>query len=327
MLAGALAQELAEHLFERDMTERHRPQAVEHAAVDRLQMFDDGQDVAQAGGHGLPGLLGQVAGCTGNRRCIGFQPEQTRTDLVMQFERGAPALVVLRRDQPAIEPQVFRAHRLERDGQRIEVIGDGGQLAGVRLRQPHVIGLMLKVGEAGREHSERIEHTAEQKIEQTDHGDVERDGYDPDRDRIVPDLGDFVGGFADDFDLTEAVAADDHRYIERLDRRVDQSCEPSRRRCALVRASTVGRCRRRRGGNSSARRILHRDPHMAHRPQLRRQGRQELLGRKLLMHEIDGVADQEFRQPHRGGHFDARLRAGPQDRDTAGDEYGDEIDQ
>ena len=45
------------------------------------------------------------------------------------------------------------------------------------------------------------------------------------------------------------------------------------------------------------------------------------------MHEIDGVADQEFRQPHRGGHFDARLRAGPQDRDTAGDEHGDQIDQ
>ena len=245
----------------------------------------------------------------------------------MQFERGAPALVVLSRDQPAIEPQVFRAHRLERKSERIEVIGDGGQLAGMRLRQAHVIGLVLEVGEAGGEHGERIEHTAEQKIKQADHGDIERDGYDPHRDRVVPDLGDLVGGLADDFDLTDAAAADDHRYVERLDRRVDQSCEPSRSRRALVRASTVGPCRQRCGGNSGTRRILHRDPHMAHRPQLRRQGRQELLGRKLLLHEIDGVADQEFRQSHRGGHFDARLRAGPQDRDTAGDEHGDKIDQ
>ena len=179
MLARALAHELAEHLFERDVAERHRPQPIEHAAIDRLQMLDDGQDVAQAGGHGLPGLLGQVAGCAGNRRCIGFQPEQTRTDLIMQFERGAPALVVLRRDQPAIEPQVFRAHRLERESERIEVIGDGGQLAGMRLRQAHVIGLVLEVGEAGGKHGERIEHTAEQNIKQADHGDIERDGHDP----------------------------------------------------------------------------------------------------------------------------------------------------
>ena len=266
MLARALAHELAQHLFERDVTERHRPQAVEHAAIDGLQMLDDGQDVAQARGDGFPGLPRQVAGCAGNRRRIGFQPEQTRTYLIMQFERSAAALVVLRRDQPAIEPLVFRAHRLERESERIEVIGDGGQLAGMRLRQAHVIGLVLEVGEAGGEHGERIEHTAEQKIKQADHGDIERDGYDPHRDRVVPDLGDLVGGLADDFDLTDAAAADDHRHVERLDRRVDQSCEPSRRRRALVRESTVGPCRQRRGGNSSVRRILHRDPHMAHRP-------------------------------------------------------------
>jgi hypothetical protein len=66
---------------------------------------------------------------------------------------------------------------------------------------------------------------------------------------------------------------------------------------------------------------------MAHRSQLARQRRQELLGRKRLMHEINGIADKEFGKAHRCGHLDAALCAGPQDADTSGDEHGDNIDQ
>ncbi len=41
-------------------------------------------------------------------RCrIGLEPEQARADLVVQVERGAPALVVLRRDQAAVETSDF----------------------------------------------------------------------------------------------------------------------------------------------------------------------------------------------------------------------------
>ena len=47
----------------------------------------------------------------------------------MQFERGAAALVVLRGDQPLVQPQVLGARRFQRFGERIEAIGDGGKLA------------------------------------------------------------------------------------------------------------------------------------------------------------------------------------------------------
>ena len=47
----------------------------------------------------------------------------------MQFERSAPPLVVLGGDQAAIEPEVFGVHRLEREGQGVEMVGDGRQLA------------------------------------------------------------------------------------------------------------------------------------------------------------------------------------------------------
>jgi hypothetical protein len=52
---------------------------------------------------------------------IALAAEQARADL-MELERGAPPFIVLRRDQPAIEPQVFRAHRLQR--KREGVLGD-----------------------------------------------------------------------------------------------------------------------------------------------------------------------------------------------------------
>ena len=74
-------------------------------------------------------LSGSSAGGARDRGGIGLQSEQARADLVMQFERGAPPFVVLRRDQPAIEPQVFRARRFERQRERVEAVGDGGQLA------------------------------------------------------------------------------------------------------------------------------------------------------------------------------------------------------
>ncbi len=72
---------------------------------------------------------------------------------------------------------------------------------------------------------------------------------------------------------------------------------------------------------------VHGKADMANGAQLSRQRRQELLGREPLMNEIDGVADQEFRKPHRSRRLDAALRAHPPYGDAAGDECGDEIDQ
>ena len=170
----------------------------------------------------------------------------------MEFERGAPPFIVLRRDQPAIEPQVFRAHRLERKRERVEVIGDGRQLARRRPWQSHAVGLLLELGEAARQHGERTEHAAEQDIEHADHRDIEQQGPDADRDGVFPGLGDFVGRLAGDLDLADAVAVGGDRH----DMRLDAAARPGQRtKPAPVRVrQTCGRprCRGRRPPRRSA---------------------------------------------------------------------------
>ena len=114
----------------------------------------------------------------------------------MKFERGAPPFVVLRRNQPAIEIQIFGARRGERRGKSVEVIGDDREFAGSRCRQAHIIALMLEIREAGRQHRQRIEHAAEYHVEERDHGGIQKDADGADGDEVVPDLGDFVGRLA-----------------------------------------------------------------------------------------------------------------------------------
>ena len=251
----------------------------------------------------------------------------------MELERGAPPFIVLRRDQPAIEPQVFRTHRFERKRERIEMVGDGRQLARRRAWQSHAVGLLLELGEAACQHGERAEHAAEQDIEHADHRDIKQQGPGADRDGVFPGLGDFVGRLAGNLHLADAAAVGSDRHDMRLDRRRDQGREPGRRRCALVRAAAAraaaadGGHGARRRGNGNARRVLDRDPHMTQRAQLRRQHRQELLGGELLVYEIDGIADEQLGEAYRCSHLDAGLRAGAPDRNTPGDERGCKVDQ
>ena len=202
------------------------------------------------------------------------------------------------------------------------MLGDGGQFVRLRLRQPHTVGLALKVGEAIREHRERIENTAEQNIKKTDHDDVEHDGHRPDRHGVVPHLGDFIGRLADNFHVPDPQAVDSHGDIARLDRRRDQRRKPTRGSVALG-GGAAGR--RHRDGRTRG--VADHEPHMAHRLQLRRQRRQKLLGRKLLTGEMDGVLHQQIGKAHRSGHLDARLHARAQDDDAAGNEHRDDIDQ
>ena len=109
------------------MAERHRPQPVEHAAIDALQMLDDRQHVARARLYAC--ARAPAARRRGrDRPGIGLEAEQARADLVVQLERGAPPLVVLRGDQPVVEPLVLGARGVERLRQRIETVGDGGEL-------------------------------------------------------------------------------------------------------------------------------------------------------------------------------------------------------
>ena len=112
------------------MAERHRPQPVEHAAVDDLQVLDDRlAGRCTRAGTLAPGGVGQFAGQRGDRADIGLEAEQAWPDFVMQFERGAAALVVLRGDEPLIEPLFLRARCLERLRESVETLGDGGEFA------------------------------------------------------------------------------------------------------------------------------------------------------------------------------------------------------
>jgi hypothetical protein len=66
---------------------------------------------------------------------------------------------------------------------------------------------------------------------------------------------------------------------------------------------------------------------MAQRMELLWQLRQELVGRELVMDEFCGITYQKLCQPHGRGHLDTDLCACPHDRDAAGDEYRQKIDQ
>jgi len=57
LLAGALGDELRDEIAERHMAERHRRQAIQHAAIDRLQVIDDCQHVARAIRHVVRGRI------------------------------------------------------------------------------------------------------------------------------------------------------------------------------------------------------------------------------------------------------------------------------
>ena len=73
-------------------------------------------------------LLRQLGRRGRDRAGIGLEAEQARADLVVQLERGAAPLVVLRGDQPMVEPLVLGARGIQRLRERIEAVGDGGEL-------------------------------------------------------------------------------------------------------------------------------------------------------------------------------------------------------
>ena len=142
--------------------------------------------------HVAPCRIRQLAGRGGDRGGIGLEAEQARPDLVMQLQGGAPPLVVLRGDQPLVQSQVLGARRVERLRERIEPVGDRGELLRLRPRQPHLVVAPLEIGEAAREPGERIEHASEQKIEDRDDRDVDRNAERRRGQGVSPDLGDLV---------------------------------------------------------------------------------------------------------------------------------------
>ena len=94
--------------------------------------------------------LGSAApgGDPGDRGGVGLQGEQAGAELVVQFERGAAALVVLRGQQLPIEPTVGGADLAQRFRDLVEPVGDHRQLPGAGGLQARGVIVVLQLGQA-----------------------------------------------------------------------------------------------------------------------------------------------------------------------------------
>src|SRR6202048_5350017 len=91
-------------------------------------MLDDGQTVPRK----FFGLAADRTREPFDRACdragIGLKAKQARPDLIVQLQRGAFSLVVLRRDQAMVERLILSSRSVERMRQRIAAFGNGGAL-------------------------------------------------------------------------------------------------------------------------------------------------------------------------------------------------------
>ena len=69
--------------------------------------------------------------------------------------------------------------------------------------------------------------------------------HQPQCDGVLPDFGDLIARFGDDFDQAYPLAIDDHRHIAALDGWRDQRRKPPRRSRPFVWAQLTGAARRR----------------------------------------------------------------------------------
>ena len=183
-----------------DAAERDRTQLLQQRAVQQLETLGDRQDLADAPGDFGGAFIGQLVGEILDRRGVGGDAEQARTRLVMQLVGDLAPLLLLHGDELAIEPAVFVARGVERAGERVEPLGDDGELLHLRQGKPRRVVTVFEAEHALRQMRERIEHAAEHDIK---HGEDERIENEPDerkRGKIVPGLGDLVGRLADNDD-------------------------------------------------------------------------------------------------------------------------------
>jgi hypothetical protein len=186
VLAGAFSHERGQQLGDRDLTERHRPQAIQDAPIDGLKSLDHREHLA------CTGLERRSRQAVPERRRVRLKSEQIGPDLVVEVERRLPAFVVLCADQTLAQTAVLRPHRVEDALQRIEALGNDSQLMGLWPRQAHGVIAPPKVEETGGERPQRRKHAAEEQMQ-------DRNAADPNQQRdlgkarrIVPDLGDLV---------------------------------------------------------------------------------------------------------------------------------------
>ena len=110
------------------MAQRHRPQPVEHAAVDALQMVDNRREVVNAVRDGArQPAAGQSAATLAIEAAFAFRPNRlgpTSSCSSSAVRRRSSSCAVIRRRLSAR----FSARAIiERAGERVELVGDRGE--------------------------------------------------------------------------------------------------------------------------------------------------------------------------------------------------------
>ena len=104
-------------------------QAIQEVTVQALHLPDDGADLVGAGGELGPVRLVFGLRHPRHRGGIGLEREQAGAELVVEFQRGAPPLVVLRREKLPVEAAIGGAGFGERLRDAVEALGDDGEFA------------------------------------------------------------------------------------------------------------------------------------------------------------------------------------------------------
>ena len=171
---------------------------------------------------------------------------------------------------------------------------------------------------------ERVEHAAEDDIENGEDDRVEREPNDGERGEVVPGLGDLIGRLADDHHRARALGGNHpHRTADEL--WPDQAREPARHIGLDTGALALRRLRRHECELADL--VHEHDADMAEMLELERQFLIKLANLSLRSEIFDRSLDETLGNLERGFDLDPRCRTGIEDRDRAGHQGGKEIDQ
>src|SRR5215831_13719718 len=127
------------------MTQCHGTKALKHGSIDCLKVLYCRNNFACALGHFIGDLVREFSSRRVDRGGADLQSEKTWPNLIVKLERRAAPLVILCPDQLPVECNIFGTHGLESICERIELVDNDRQLAGIGLRQSDCIALMLQI--------------------------------------------------------------------------------------------------------------------------------------------------------------------------------------
>lgn len=218
-----------------------------------------------------------------------------------------------------VEAAVFLAGDIERLGKRVEAVGEDGKLLDLRRRQARRVMAILQPRHAAGQTLQRIEHAAEHDIEHHENERVEGEPDDGERIEVLPGFGDFVGWLADDDHRVDAFGGY-HPHRAPYELRAHKRGEP-------VRGMRLGALIRRRHDGELARGVHEHDADVAKMLELQRQKLFELFEMPLRGEILDGGVYEALGDFKRRLDFDARRRAGVEDRNRHRHDGGEKVDQ